>query len=64
MIGDTTVDILAGKRAGAQTVGVLCGFGEQRELEQTGANAIIAHTADLWQLLQGKDTPAISNQTL
>lgn len=27
MIGDTTVDIKAGRRAGGQTVGVLCGFG-------------------------------------
>jgi len=52
MVGDTTVDILAGKRAGAQTVGVLCGFGERAELEQTGANAIIEHTTDLRDLLQ------------
>jgi len=53
MVGDTTVDILAGKRAGAQTVGVLCGFGERRELEQTGANAIIEHTTHLEALLRG-----------
>ena len=52
MVGDTTVDILAGKRAGAQTVGVLCGFGERGELEHTGANAIIEHTAELGQLLE------------
>jgi len=51
MVGDTTVDVLAGKRAGAQTVGVLCGFGERAELEHTGANAIIEHTADLATLL-------------
>jgi phosphoglycolate phosphatase-like HAD superfamily hydrolase len=55
MVGDTTVDILAGKRAGAQTVGVLCGFGERRELEKMGANAIIENTADLWALLQGSN---------
>jgi len=53
MVGDTTVDILAGKRAGTQTVGVLCGFGERRELEQTGANAIIEHTTDVEALLGG-----------
>jgi phosphoglycolate phosphatase-like HAD superfamily hydrolase len=47
MVGDTTVDILAGKRAGAQTVGVLCGFGARDELEHTGANLIVDHTADL-----------------
>ena len=32
MIGDTTVDIRAGKSANTQTVGVLCGFGEKPEL--------------------------------
>ena len=47
MVGDTTVDMLAGKRAGAQTAGVLCGFGERRELERMGANLILEHTADL-----------------
>jgi phosphoglycolate phosphatase-like HAD superfamily hydrolase len=36
MIGDTTVDIRAGAAAGAQTVGVLCGFGEERELRRRG----------------------------
>ena len=41
MIGDTTVDILAGKAAGAQTVGVLCGFGEQDELQRAGADLIL-----------------------
>lgn len=47
MIGDTTVDILAGKRAGAQTVGVLCGFGERPELEKSGADLILENTSDL-----------------
>jgi len=41
MIGDTTVDIRAGKSAGAQTVGVLCGFGEEPELKQMGADLIL-----------------------
>ena len=47
MIGDTTVDIRAGRAAGAQTVGVLCGFGEEAELRQAGADLILATTADL-----------------
>lgn len=47
MVGDTTPDILAGAAAGAQTVGVLCGFGERDELERAGANLIIGSTADL-----------------
>src|SRR5689334_9777474 len=51
MIGDTTVDILAGKRAGAQTVGVLCGFGERAELERAGANLILENTAQLSEVL-------------
>lgn len=47
MIGDTIVDIYAGKSAGAQTVGVLCGFGTDRELKRAGANLILLTTADL-----------------
>lgn len=51
MIGDTTVDIRAGKAAGAQTVGVLCGFGEEPELRKIGADEIIADTPKLLGLL-------------
>ena len=47
MIGDTTVDILAGKRAGAQTAAVLCGFGQRPELLRAGADLIMNHTTDL-----------------
>ncbi len=51
MIGDTPVDILAGRRAGAQTVGVLCGFGQRGELERSGADLILEHTADVGPVL-------------
>jgi phosphoglycolate phosphatase len=51
VVGDTTVDILAGKAAGAQTVGVLCGFGEQEELVRSGANHILLSTDELVDLL-------------
>jgi HAD superfamily hydrolase (TIGR01509 family) len=51
MIGDTPVDIRAGKAAGAQTLGVLCGFGEQAELQQLGADAILETTAGVADLL-------------
>jgi HAD superfamily hydrolase (TIGR01509 family) len=44
MIGDTTVDIHAGKSAGAQAVGVLCGFGEEAELRRMGADLILEST--------------------
>jgi len=51
MIGDTTVDIRAGKAAGAQTVGVLCGFGEEKELRQRGADLILKTTSELSEIL-------------
>ena len=51
MIGDTTVDIRAGKSAGAQTVGVLCGFGEEPELLKIGADMILKTTGDLADIL-------------
>lgn len=54
MVGDTTVDIRAGKSAGAQTVGVLCGFGEEQELREMGADLIISNTHQLADILNGK----------
>jgi phosphoglycolate phosphatase-like HAD superfamily hydrolase len=51
MIGDTTVDIRAGKAAGSQTVGVLCGFGEEAELKRRGADIILESTALLADVL-------------
>ena len=51
MIGDTTVDIRAGKSAGAQTVGVLCGFGEEPELKKMGADLILGDTTKLLDVL-------------
>jgi N-acetyl-D-muramate 6-phosphate phosphatase len=50
MIGDTTVDMRAGRAAGAQTLGVLCGFGEEAELKQLGADLILKSTSDLPEL--------------
>ncbi|MCB9419685.1 MAG: HAD family hydrolase [Ardenticatenaceae bacterium] len=47
MVGDTTVDVKSGRRAGAWSVGVLCGFGELGELERTGAHLVLESTADL-----------------
>jgi phosphoglycolate phosphatase-like HAD superfamily hydrolase len=51
MIGDTTVDIRAGVAAGAQTVGVLCGFGEKKELKHRGADLILETTSELADVL-------------
>ncbi len=57
MVGDTTVDIRAGRAAGAQTVGVLCGFGEEAELRQAGADLILPTTADLAAVLLSPPAP-------
>jgi phosphoglycolate phosphatase-like HAD superfamily hydrolase len=47
MVGDTAVDIHCGRSAGAQTIGVLCGFGSRAELERAGADLVLEHTANL-----------------
>jgi len=47
VVGDTTVDIRAGKRARALTVGVLCGFGERPELERLDPDLIVGTTMQL-----------------
>jgi phosphoglycolate phosphatase-like HAD superfamily hydrolase len=54
MIGDTTVDIRAGRSAGAQTVGVLCGFGDEKELKDMGADLILSNTHQLTDVLNGE----------
>ena len=55
MVGDTTVDIRAGVAAGTQTVGVLCGFGEEKELKRRGTDLILGSTSELADiLLQGE----------
>jgi HAD superfamily hydrolase (TIGR01549 family) len=51
MVGDTTVDVKAARRAGAKAAAVLCGFGERKELEQAGAHVILEHTSQLASLL-------------
>jgi phosphoglycolate phosphatase-like HAD superfamily hydrolase len=52
MIGDTTVDIRSGKTAGAQTVGVLSGFGDRKELLRAGADLIVDDVAALTKILK------------
>lgn len=55
MIGDTTVDIRTGVAAGAQTIGVLCGFGTHPELVRAGAGMILRTTSDLLAVLDAAD---------
>ena len=57
MVGDTTIDMRTGVAAGAQTVGVLCGFGTENELRAAGAQAILRTTSDLLALLQPAQDP-------
>ncbi len=47
MVGDTAADVVSARRAGALTVGVLCGFGTRRLLEKAGADLVLESTADL-----------------
>ncbi len=61
MVGDTTVDIRAGTRAGAWTCGVLCGYGMRDELEAAGVDFLLPETANLADvLLNGRDPGCIS----
>ncbi len=53
MIGDTTVDILAGKAVGAQTIGVLCGFGGAGELRKAGADLILKDLHEVIEAFKG-----------
>jgi len=55
MVGDTTVDVRAGRAAGAQTAAVLSGFGERRELERAGADVVLESVADLAGLLMDQE---------
>lgn len=51
MIGDTIVDVRAGKSAGTQTIAVLCGFGIERELKRADADLILGCTAQVSEIL-------------
>ncbi|HSH90611.1 MAG TPA: HAD family hydrolase [Ramlibacter sp.] len=55
MIGDTTIDVRTGKSAGAQTVGVLCGFGTEAELKRSGAQLVLRTTSDLLAVLMPEE---------
>ncbi len=56
MVGDTTVDVQSGKRAGALTVGVLCGFGERPELENLDPDLLLDTTTELRRHLTCDDS--------
>jgi predicted PurR-regulated permease PerM/phosphoglycolate phosphatase-like HAD superfamily hydrolase len=47
MVGDTRVDVLAARSAGARSVGVLSGFGEEKDLDRAGADMIVQSASRL-----------------
>jgi HAD superfamily hydrolase (TIGR01509 family) len=49
MVGDTSVDVLAAQAAGINSIAVLCGFGQRRDLKD--ADIILDSTTDLTQRL-------------
>jgi HAD superfamily hydrolase (TIGR01509 family) len=60
VVGDTTVDVQSGKRAGAMTVAVLCGFGERAELERLEPDLILDTTAELMEHLPNREPASIA----
>ena len=50
IIGDTSFDMIGGKTAGINTVGVSWGFGTEDELTNSGADAIVHIPLELLQL--------------
>lgn len=54
MVGDHTIDILAGKRVGMKTVGVLTGRITKEEFQRAGANFILKNASEICSLFQGE----------
>lgn len=51
MIGDRKHDVLGAKGLGIASIGILYGFGDREELEQAGADAIVAEVAQLYDVI-------------
>ena len=51
MVGDRCFDIAAGKEAGLSTIGVLYGYGDKKELTDSGADVLCETVYDLEKLL-------------
>ena len=50
-VGDTSIDMETGRRAGMRPIGVLWGFRDRAELEEAGAECVIGEPSDLLSLL-------------
>ena len=51
MVGDREYDILGARENNIQSVGVLYGYGDRRELEEAGADTLAETVEDLEKLL-------------
>lgn len=54
MVGDHSIDILAGKRVGMKTIGVLTGRTTREEFENIGADYILRNANEVLELTKGK----------
>jgi len=52
MVGDHTIDIQAGKRAGMRTVGVLTGRVKKEEFEKAGADYVLKDASEVCSLFE------------
>ncbi|MBN1640252.1 MAG: AI-2E family transporter [Anaerolineae bacterium] len=60
VVGDMGVDVQAGKRAGALTVGVLSGFGEAQRLSQLEPDLVLETASQLRQHLPRRESVLVS----
>lgn len=51
-IGDTSVDMQTGKNAGIYTIGVLWGFRDRKELEESGADVIVSKPLEILNIIE------------
>lgn len=51
MIGDRKHDIMGAKGVGIASIGILYGFGDREELEQAGADAVVAEVSELYDVI-------------
>jgi len=50
MVGDHVLDILAGKKVGMKTIGVLTGYVKREEFEKAGADYILSSVSEIYRL--------------
>ncbi|NLP15979.1 MAG: HAD-IA family hydrolase [Clostridiales bacterium] len=51
MVGDRKYDILGAKEAGISSIGVLYGFGSEKELREAGADRIVATVEEVYEAI-------------